>query len=215
MAQDRIQDRIQWGMNVAARAAGASTDAYRPSGVVNPLDPTNRYLRLPAFFTGMMGRFMRPEGYGESAVHGIFDSAYTRVGDYLVQADGATWFIASQEPLLPVLCVRTSRVVSFARAVAPSATGVNAYGGVTAATTTPLLSGWPASVMGAAGGGQPEAGLPSDTSVPYWTVLLPAFPGVVLLPADLMTDDLGRSAVVSAAELTALGWRLTVKQAIT
>ena len=46
-------------------------------------------------------------------------------------------------------------------------------------------------------------------------MLLPAFPGVVLLPADLMTDDLGRSAVVSAAELTALGWRLTVKQAIT
>ena len=65
------------------------------------------------------------------------------------------------------------------------------------------------------GGGSPAAELPSDTSVPYWTVLLPAFPGVVLLPADLMTDDLGRNAVVSAAELTGLGWRLTVKQATT
>ena len=106
-------------------------------------------------------------------------------------------------------------MVSFARAVAPSTTGVNAYGGVTATTTIPLLTNWPASVMGAAGGGQPEAGLPSDSTVPYWTVLLPAFPGVVLLPADLLTDDLGRSAVVSAAELTALGWRLTAKQAIT
>ncbi len=214
MAQDRIQDRIQWGMNAAARAAGATTDAYRPSNVGNPLDPSNRYLRLTALFTGMMGKFLRPEGYGESAVHGIFDAAYTQVGDYLVQPSG-TWFIASQEPLLPVLCVRTSRMVSFARAVAPSATGVNGYGGLTASTTTPLLTNWPASVMGAAGGGQPEAGLPSDTTVPYWTVLLPAFAGVVLLPADLMTDDLGRSAVVSAAELTGLGWRLTVKQATT
>ena len=215
MAQDRIQDRLQWGMTVAARAAGAPVDAYRPSGVMNPLDPANRYLRLHALFTGMMGKFLRPDGYGETLVHGIFDAAYTQVGDYLVQPGGGTWFIASQEPMLPVLCVRASRVVSLARANAPSATGVNGYGGVTATTTTPLLTDWPASVMGAAGGGQPEAGLPSDSTVPYWTVLLPAFPGVVLLPADLLTDDLGRSAVVSAAELTALGWRLTVKQAIT
>ncbi|HQU47029.1 MAG TPA: hypothetical protein PK867_29770 [Pirellulales bacterium] len=28
-------------------------------------------------------------------------------------------------------------------------------------------------------------------------------------------DDLGRNAVVSAAEMTSLGWRLTVKQAST
>jgi hypothetical protein len=215
MAQSRIQDRIQWGMNVAARAAGASVDAYRPSDVANPLDPNNRYLRLHALFTGMMGKFLRPDGYGAALVHGIFDAAYTQPGDYLVQEAGSTWFIASQEPLLPVLCVRTSRTVSFARAVAPATTGVNSYGGVTATTTMPLLTNWPASVMGAAGGGQPEAALPSDSTVPYWTVLLPALLGVVLLPADLMTDDLGRSAVVSAAEVTSLGWRLTVKQAVT
>ena len=55
----------------------------------------------------------------------------------------------------------------------------------------------------------------SDSSIPYWTVLLPAIPGVILLPADLMTDDLGRNAVVTAAELTDLGWRITVKQATT
>ena len=30
-----------------------------------------------------------------------------------------------------------------------------------------------------------------------------------------MTDDLGRNAVVAAAELTDLGWRITVKQATT
>jgi hypothetical protein len=46
-------------------------------------------------------------------------------------------------------------------------------------------------------------------------VLLPAQPDVVLLVADLMTDDLGRNAVVSSAELTNLGWRLSVKQAAT
>ena len=214
MDQARIQDRVCWGMNVAARAAGATTDAYRPVDCANPLAPANRFLRLPAVFSGAEGRFVRPRGYGDALAHGTFDSAYTRPGDYLVQGD-ATWFIAAQEPLLPVLCVRANRIVSFVRAGAPTATGVNSYGGVTAASTTPLLTNWPASVLGASGGGHSEAELPSDATVPYWTVLLPAAPDIVLLPADLMSDDLGRSAVVSAAELTAMGWRLTVKQAIT
>lgn len=214
MVQARIQDRIHWGFNVAARVAGSSADAYRPSSALLPLAPNNRFLRLHALFGGVHGSFERPNPYGSALTHGIFDAAYTRPGDYLVQG-GAIWFIASQEPLLPVLCVRTNRTVSFARAAAPATTGVNAYGGVTAATTTPLLTEWPASVLGSSGGGQPRAGLPSDNTVPYWTVLLPAFSGVTILPADLMSDELGRNAVVSAAELTELGWRLTVKQAIT
>ncbi len=44
---------------------------------------------------------------------------------------------------------------------------------------------------------------------------MPATPEVILLPSDLMTDDLGRNAVVAAAELTDLGWRMTMKQATT
>jgi hypothetical protein len=38
---------------------------------------------------------------------------------------------------------------------------------------------------------------------------------VILHQSDLMTDDLGRNAVVATAELTDLGWRITVKQATT
>lgn len=214
MRQQRLQDRVSWASNICARAAGEWADAYRPSSTSNPLAPVNRFLRLPALFTGAQGRFTKPQGYGDALAHGIFDYAYTKPGDYLVQGD-TTWFIASQRPLLPALCVRTSRVVSFTRPAAPATTGVNNYGGVTAATTTPLLTNWPASVTGSSGSGQPSAQLPGDSGVPLWTVLLPAAPGVVLLPADLMSDDLGRSAAVTAAELTALGWRLTVKQATT
>lgn len=209
-----LQDRIYWGANVAARQLGALTDAYRPMGNVDPLALIHRYLRLPAAFTGPEGKFIHPNSYGSALSYGIFDAAYTRVGDYLVQGH-SIWFIAAQQPLLPVLCVKTNRFVSFSRAVAPSATGVNTYGGVTAATTTPLLTSWPANVLGASGGGRPEADLPSDNTVPYWTILLPAIPNVVLRTADLMVDDLGRNAVVAAVELSELGWRLTVKQATT
>jgi hypothetical protein len=210
----RLQDRVRWGLNVAARSLGQSTDAYRPRGPLDPLDPVNRYLRLHAVFTPPDGSFTRANGYGAALWQGLFDAAYTRVGDYLVQA-GGTWFVAAQQALLPVLCVRATRVVSLARPAAPSSSGVNTYGGTTAATNTPLLNNWPANIIGASGGGTPTADLPSDASVPYWTVLLPAIPGVTLQLADIMTDDLGRNAVVAAAELSDLGWRLSVKQATT
>jgi hypothetical protein len=209
-----LQDRISRGLGAAARAIGGTTEAYRPSCMRDPLDQTNRFLRLQAAFSAPDGRFLHPNGYGSALWYGVFDSAYTRAGDYLVQ-QGATWFIAAQQPLLPPLCVKATRVVSFMRPVAPSAVGPNGYAGVNEAELCPLLTRWPASVLGASGSGRPESDLPADTSVPYWTTLLPAFSEVVLRPSDLMRDDWGRTAVVSAAELTELGRRLTLKQAIT
>jgi hypothetical protein len=210
----KLQDRIHRGLNAAARALGADTDAYRPSGEAEPLAPSNRFLRLRAAFTSLDGKFSHPVGYGSSLWQGIFDAAYTQPGDYLVQGN-SVWFIAAQQRLLPILCVQANRTVSFWRAAAPANTGLNSYGGVTMATNVPLLQSWPASVTGASGQGHSNSGLPSDSSVPYWTVLLPAVSGVVLRPTDLMTDDLARNAIVSAAELTDLGWRVTVKQATT
>ena len=210
----RLKDWVYRGLNTAARAVGVDTDAYRPSGATDPLAPNNRFLRLRVAFTAHDGRFAHPNEYGEALNYGIFDAAYTRPGDYLVQPDGV-WFIAAQQRLLPVLCVQTNRVVSFSRPAAPTSAGVNRYGGTTNATKRPLLTNWPASVLGASARGRPDADLPGDTSAPYWTVLLPAVPGVVLLPSDLMSDDLGRNAVVAAAELTELGWRVAVKQATT
>jgi hypothetical protein len=201
-------------MNVAARNIGAQTDAYRPSSVSGPTATCNRYLRFNAAFSAPDNRFNKPNGYGAAIWHGIFDAAYTQVGDYLIQGSDI-WFIAAQQSLLPVLCVKAERIVSFSRSAAPSSAGVNTYSGVTTDTNTPLLTDWPASILGVGGSGLPHADLPSDQSVPYWTVLMPAFGDVVLLPADLMQDDLGRNATVAAAELTSLGWRITVQQTST
>ena len=105
-----LQDRIHRGLNAAARAVGADTDAYRPSGSAESSAQRNRYLRLRAAFTGQDGKFARPNAYGDALWHGLFDAAYTRVGDYLVQ-QGSIWFIAAQQRLLPVLCVQTNRIV--------------------------------------------------------------------------------------------------------
>lgn len=214
MNSNHLADRIRWGLNVAARSTGEVTNAYRPRGAEYPLASENRFLRLYAAFCGVDGKSNRPTAYGSALWRGIFDAAYTQPGDYLVQ-DEAIWFIAAQPKMVAALCVRTNRTVSFARPLAQTATGVNSYGGVTAANVTPLMTGWPASILAAAREARPLARLPGDTSVSLWTVLLPAWPGVILKTADLMSDDLGRSGVIAATELTDLGWRLTVRQATT
>lgn len=211
---DELQDLIHRGLNSAARVIGADTCAYRPSGPVRPLDPANRFLRLRAAFSVRDGSFTQGNRHGDALWYGVFDAAYTRPGDYLVQGQ-SVWFVAAQRRLHPVLCVQTNRIVSFSRPAAPLATGVNDYGGITAETNLPLLTDWPASVFASAGRGHPEADLPSDVSVPYWNVLLPAIAGVLLRPADIIVDDLCRQAVVASAELTDLGWRVTAKQANT
>src|SRR5579883_3175744 len=95
-----LQDRIYRGLNAAARAIGADTDAYRPRGPADPLDRAFRFLRLRAAFTAHDGTFAHPSGYGEALCYGVFDAAYTQPGDYLVQ-DNAVWFIAAQQRLLP------------------------------------------------------------------------------------------------------------------
>ena len=219
MEQSHLLDRISWGLNVAARHIGCNTDAYRPKGSADPLVVANRFLRLPAAFSAPDGKFRRPNGYGVALWHGVFDSAYTQPGDFLVQ-NAETWFIAAQQKLLPILCVQTNRIVSVVRPAAPSYTGLNPYGGASLDTAIPLITNYPASIVGASAAGQPTANLPTDTPIGYWTVLLPAARAlngspIILQPTDVLLDDLGRTSTVSGAEMTDLGWRLTVRQAST
>ena len=127
------------------------------------------------------------------------------------------WFIAAQQKLLPTLCVKINRTVRILRPAAPGNTGLNPYGGVSLDTATTLITEYPASILGASAGGQSTAALPTDAPIGYWTVLLPTActpngSPIILQPADLLIDDLGRSATISGAELTDLGWRLTVRQ---
>lgn len=209
MQADIIEDRIARGKGIAARLIGREHELFRPRGGAGPLSSGNRVMRLCASFDAGGSAYRRAGRYGDALWTGLFDAAYTRPGDYLSGPSGI-YFIASQEGLLPVLCVRTSRTLSVGRAAAPG-TGTGSYGGVSQASLVPLLQDWPASVLAAGGGGQGY--LPTDTKAPYWTVLLPRLP-VVLQSSDVVSDDAGRSFTVASAEETELGWRLLVKQAV-
>ncbi len=204
-----LQDRIDRGLGAAARHVGAPCDAYRPRDPLDPLAPTSRTLRLNAAFTAEDLRLRRPAGYGHATWSGVFDTAYTRPGDYLVGPAG-TFFIAAQQSLLPALCVLATRTVSVTRSAAPASAGINQYGGLLAGTATTVLAGWPASILFAGSGAAGD--LPGEVATPTWTILLPTTP-VAVAGADLVTDDRGLCYVVGSAELTALGWRILARQA--
>jgi hypothetical protein len=208
-----IQDRVARGMGRAALAMGESCDAFRPRGTELPLSPERRFLRLRAWFgPPKPDARMMPE-YGHALWWATVDSAYLKHGDYLRRADGAVWFVAACEKLLPVLCVRAGRVVELLRPAAASRPGRNAYGGTSMATAATLISGWPASVLTAGAGVPGSAGLPADVPLGAWEVLLPTLPGVVPQNGDLLRDDLGRTGTVASTELSSLGWRLIARQA--
>lgn len=220
----RVQDLISRGLGTAARMVGVRCDAYRPSGPVDPLAPVNRFLQLTAAFNAADSSFRRAQAYGKPVWYGIFDSAYTVPGDYLVECGGTRrWFVAAQPPLLPVVCILTNRVVSFYRPAGPSSAGINGYGGVQRTELLPLLVNWPASVLAGGTGEREPAELPSDVRLGGYSVLLPTAPAdrgrpvahALLRSDDLMSDELSRNYVVSSAELSELGWRLLVKLATT
>jgi hypothetical protein len=214
MDSKRLQDRLYYGLGIAARRTGDPTDAFRSSGPFHPLDSVNRFLRLAASFLPMGAGATRANGYGLAMWQGLFDAAYTRPGDYLVQQT-RTFFIAAQQPLLPVLCIQTNRAISVSRPALQTSAASNPYGGYTGGRTSILMEGWPASVLEEIAKGEPAAGLPTDELIPYLTILLPASPGIALSPGDLISDDLQRNAIIIGSELSNLGWRLTAKLATT
>ena len=146
----RLQDRLHYGLGTSARHIGRTANAYRPVGAFDPLDRQNRFLRLPAAFLPAKGGTETANAHGQPLWLGIFDASYTRAGDYLL-LDSEIFFIASQAPLLPVLCVMTNRTISVSRPTVQTATGTNPYGGFTVDTSFDLMTLWPASVLGVDG----------------------------------------------------------------
>ena len=209
MDSDRLQDLISRGLGTAARQIGSQYDAFRATSHGQPLAPANRFLRLPAAFSSDTTSFRQPVGYGHPTWSGIFDTAYTRVGDYL-RGSAGTFYIAAQQSLLPSLCVLANRSFSVFRATTPQELGAQGYSGITRATRTLLLDRWPGSIVAA--GARGSSDLPGEAGVAAWSILLPVTP-VDLRPADLLRDENGDGFILQSAEYSALGWRITARQA--
>lgn len=211
-----LQDRIYSGTGRAAARIGLPCDLYRPNGPDHPTAPANRRMRLYAIFLPLGGRIRRPVPATDPLWEVAMDGAYTKPGDILIRnTDRAVFFVAAQQPLLPILCVHAPRRVTIARPASASFAGINLYGGTVAATDTVLARDWPASILAAGNQGTGLANIEAELNPGTWQVLLPPSLHLALLTSDTLTDDEGRTGIIATIETTEIGARLTVKQAST
>jgi hypothetical protein len=200
-----LDRKIYEGRAQAARRIGHECTIYRPVG-----NAWQMYLGSLKCALSTDGAYKRPALYGKPVWYGDLDGRQTRPGDYLERSiDGAIWFIAAQQSLLPIVMIECPRSVSLARQSAVTGVGAVSYSGVIAPST--LVTLWPASLLIASSGG-PAVGLPGDSNEASWRALLPVTFPVEPESSDILTDDLGRRFEVTGAELTALGWRLSANE---
>lgn len=209
-----IQARFYKGYAKAAAKVGINHDLFCASTALNPMAIGNKRVSLPVSFNAEDFSYGRPNKYGKATWFAVVDGAQTKVGDYLSGPSG-TFFIAAQQALLPILAVGCNRTIDVLRPQQQTGVGAVGYGGNTDESEAMLMQQWPASVLQGTKGEKSEANLPGDVRNPWWAILLPYFTGVTLRSDDIITDDLGRRYIISSAELTDAGWRLTAMQAQT
>lgn len=192
-----------------ARRIGKSHAFYRLSGPLTPIGTA--YIQQPAAFTQDY-QFAKPNKYGVSTWFGFFDSTQCKVGD-VIDGDFGKFFIAALQNCLPILCVQCNRTVSVLRVIQSDSVGVIGYGGDSSDVESALMSGWSASILQGTKGEANDAKIPGDVRTPWWAILMPAFSGIILRTSDIITDDIGRRYIISSAELTDMGWRITAMQA--
>lgn len=202
--QTAIQSKIWHGYAKSAQKLGAPFGIHRPdaTGFPGPLVDT-RFVSLNAEDM----KYGKPNKYGKPTWYALVDGTGLLPGDYLIGTQG-TYFVAALQPLLPILAVECNRTVTLSRVDSPDYVGTGGYSGMTAENEIPYASGVPCSILQGTKGEKNDAGLPSDTRLPWWTILMPASVGTVKY-GDLIVDDLNRRYVVSSPELTDLGYRLT------
>lgn len=208
----KLQKKVYSGYAKAALRIGPIFNLYRPTDPLAPI--SSPIASLNASFNAEDMTYGRPNKYGKPTWFCLVDGTQTQVGDYLIN-DDKTYFIAAQQTILPILAVDCNRTINVLRPQQQMGEGLLGYGGDTDENETPLMTGWPASVLQGTKGEKGEVNLPGDVRNPWWQMLFPAFPGVNLRTADIITDDLQRRYVISSAELTDLGWRCTSQQAQT
>lgn len=206
-----VQTKIYKGYKKAAQHIGFPFVQYRPAAALTPLAASLQ--TLPASFAPT-DTYLKAAPYGKPVVQCLVDGTQTRVGDYLVGAE-ATYFISSMQPLLPIMAVKCNRTVSvFRPAGTTSSVGAQPYGGNTAAGETAIMTGWPCSILQGSKGEKSDVNLPGDARSPWWTILMPHFAGVQIESYDAITDDLDNRYIISSAELTDMGWRITASFAV-
>lgn len=213
-----IQQKVYAGYAKAAAIIGTSFDQYRPAGADSPLAAGNKVASiLAALDSSPSYGFHKPNEYGDATWYALINASAIQAGDYITNGTG-TYFVAAKQPLLPVLMVECTQTIRVVRQQLQAAVGAVGYGGLQTAAEVPVIGStdpathWPASILLGGGGGGQGLGLPGGVMPAGRRILLPPSVPVTLLAGDLVYDDLGRRFIITAPELTELGWRINATE---
>lgn len=207
-----IQAKINRGEGIAAATLGTPYDQYRPAGTGAPLVSGNHLGVLNCWAQQDFDfRSRRPNLYGHPVWALLCDRTLLAVGDYIQGAEGI-FFVIAMQALTATAAVSCNQIVTVSRPT-EGAPGANYYGGVQ--TTTPIITAWPASVLQGTKGERGDVNLPGDVRAPWVAILLPAGTPQIR-SGDIVTDAqaIPMRYVVSGAEQTDLGYRITAAQAM-
>lgn len=198
---------------ISAKHIGFPMSLFRPSSATNPLAVGNLRGTIYCANSGDPNyTFMKPNTSGRPIWYPLIDGTQTLVGDYLVAADGSTFFIAGMQPTVPMWAVECNRVVNLLRPAGVSGVGAQPYGGDVTSTEVPTMTGWPVSVLTKSRGEMGVVNLPGDVKLPWSEVLMP-YAGVEIMFGDVLMDELGVRHLISSTERTDAGYRMLVVQA--
>jgi hypothetical protein len=195
-----IAAKIAKGYGSGAARLGRNTSVYRPNGSGNPIVGGNLVQTILAAFDTAPGfSFVNPQ-------------KFVRVGDYLVSS-GVKYLVATVDDFAAPMVQRCDRVLTVKRASQVA----GSYSGDIRGNETTLLTAWPAVCVYGTKGQANAAGLPGDVREPWWSMILPASVPVQIRSSDIIEDDQAQPMryIVSSAELSALGLRMTAAQAVT
>lgn len=205
-----VQTKINNGYAKAAAVLGSAYLLYRAAGPNNPLateiGSLNAWLTTDPALKGQA-----PMAFGKPQWFAAMQRDVLMVGDYLIGPAG-TFFVSSLDDPAPVGLIYCNKIISADRLLDALPLGASAARfGTSLQNRQSFMMGWPACVLQLGGGEkmtETGMGLPSDAKLPSMTILLPACAPQMRFN-DLLTDEDGQAMMITSAEITKLGWRIT------
>lgn len=203
-----LQNRIYKGYDKAAQRIGINFTIYRASTAINPLDPANAHGSIMASFN-VSWSYERANKYGNAVWQLVADGTLLQPYDYLKSTD-QTYFVAGMQLTLPMLAVSCNQTVTIKRQTGPTGVGYQGYSGYDDTTAQTIYQNCPASYLQGTRGTQSDVNLPTDVKMPWFIVLIPYLGNQTIQTGDFLQNSNGINHIISSAELTDLGWRLTI-----
>lgn len=199
----RIQQRIDRGLAIAARHIGTPYDLYRPIGIDNPLQPSNRIDTLQASFN-IGGKYT---GQGKAnqlywqVIAGGQEAPPLVINDYLI--GDATYVVVARDQLLPPIALKCTASLTFSRVTPDTSIGRRSY--QAPVPQVPYASGIPAAMNIKRESGKPSGDLPADIALRDFYAAFFCLPDGVVQIRDTAVDENGWNYQVTAVSTGLLG----------